>query len=92
VAWSLFFITLLYFTAPTLATLCKLQILDPNLATSLIGKSIADVTSLEWIQKWGAVDMLKIVDSNGDGILQINEFFMRADIVVLATTEIAGLP
>jgi cation/acetate symporter len=92
VAWSLFFITLLYFTAPALATLSKLQILDPNLATSLIGKSIADVTSLEWIQKWGAVDMLKIVDSNGDGILQINEFFMRPDIVVLATPEIAGLP
>ncbi len=29
---------------------------------------------------------------NGDGIVQINEFFMRPDIVVLATPEIAGLP
>jgi len=92
VAWSLFFITLLYFTAPTLATLTKLQVLDPNLATSIIGKAISDVNALEWIQKWTAVDMLKIVDSSGDGILQINEFFMRADIVVLATPEIAGLP
>ena len=36
--------------------------------------------------------MLAIVDGNGDGILQINEFFMRGDIVVLATPEIAGLP
>jgi cation/acetate symporter len=36
--------------------------------------------------------MLAISDSNGDGILQLNEFFMRADIVVLATPEIAGLP
>ncbi|EDP64723.1 Na+/solute symporter (Ssf family) protein [alpha proteobacterium BAL199] len=92
VAWSLFFITLLYFTAPALATLTKLQVLDPNLATSIIGKAVADVNALEWIQKWGAVDMLRVVDSNGDGILQINEFFMRADIVVLATPEIAGLP
>ena len=33
-----------------------------------------------------------IVDANKDGILQINEFFMRGDIVVLATPEIAGLP
>ena len=32
VAWSLFFIFLLYFTAPCLATLTKLQLLDPNLA------------------------------------------------------------
>ena len=92
VAWSLFFITLLYFTAPTLATLSKLQILDPNLATSIIGKAIADVNALEWIQKWGAVGMLKVSDSNLDGILQINEFFLRPDIIVLATPEIAGLP
>ncbi len=92
VAWSLFFIFLLYFTAPALATFTKLQVLDPALATSIIGKSIADVNALDWIQKWGNVGFLKIVDSNGDGILQINEFFMRADIVVLATPEIAGLP
>ncbi|MDH3437253.1 MAG: VC_2705 family sodium/solute symporter, partial [Betaproteobacteria bacterium] len=92
VAWSLFFIFLLYFTAPALATFTKLQVLDPNLATSIIGKSIADVNALEWIQKWSNVGFLKIIDSNGDGILQINEFFMRGDIVVLATPEIAGLP
>ena len=33
-----------------------------------------------------------ISDSNHDGILQLNEFFMRPDIVVLATPEMAGLP
>ena len=92
VAWSLFFITLLYFTAPALATFTKLQILDPNLATSIIGKTIAEVNAIEWIQKWVSVGMVGINDTSGDGILQINEFFMRGDIVVLATPEIAGLP
>ena len=92
VAYSLFFIFLLYFTAPALATLTKLQLLDPNLATSIIGKSIADVGSLEWVKNWTSVGMLKVSDSNGDGLLQLNEFFMRPDIVVLATPEIAGLP
>ena len=48
--------------------------------------------ALEWIQKWAAVDFLQIIDGNADGILQLNEFFMRGDIVVLATPEIAGLP
>jgi len=48
--------------------------------------------SLEWIQQWSNVGFLKIVDGNGDGIVQINEFFMRGDIVVLATPEMAGLP
>jgi len=92
VAWSLFFIFLLYFTAPALATFTKLQLLDPNLATSIIGKTIAEVNALEWIQKWSNVGMLAVTDGNGDGILQNNEFFMRPDIVVLATPEIAGLP
>ena len=92
VAWSLLFIFLLYFTAPALATFTKLQVLDPNLATGIIGKSIAEVNALDWIRNWSDVGFLKVIDSNGDGILQINEFFMRGDIVVLATPEIAGLP
>jgi cation/acetate symporter len=48
--------------------------------------------ALEWIQKWSAIGMLAVVDQNGDGILQINEFFLNPDIIVLATPEIAGLP
>jgi cation/acetate symporter len=67
-------------------------VLDPNLATGVIGQAIADVNALEWIQKWTNVGFLKVIDSNGDGVLQINEFFMRGDIVVLATPEIADLP
>ncbi len=92
VSWSLLFIFLLYFTAPALATLTKLQVLDPNLATGIIGKSIDEVMALDWIQNWEQVKFLAINDFNGDGLLQINEFFMRPDIVVLATPEIAGLP
>jgi cation/acetate symporter len=92
VGWSLIFIFLLYFSAPALATLTKLQLLDPNLATSIIGKPFADVANLEWIKHWASVGMLAVADQNGDGILQLNEFFMRPDIVVLATPEIAGLP
>jgi cation/acetate symporter len=92
VAWSLLFIFLLYFTAPVLATLTKLQLLDPELPTAIIGKAFAEVQALDWIRNWSDVGFLAMSDSNGDGILQINEFFMRPDIVVLATPEIAGLP
>jgi cation/acetate symporter len=92
VAWSLFFIFLLYFSAPALATFSKLQMIDPTLPTSIIGDSIESVLALEWIQKWSAIGLLAVVDQNGDGILQINEFFLNPDIIVLATPEIAGLP
>ncbi|MDB4022321.1 cation acetate symporter [Litorivicinus sp.] len=92
VAFSLLFIFLLYFTAPALATLTKLQLLDPTLPTAIIGQSFEVVSNLDWVKNWSAVNMLWLSDSNRDGILQLNEFFMRADIVVLATPEIAGLP
>ncbi|MEM6624245.1 MAG: sodium:solute symporter family protein [Pseudomonadota bacterium] len=92
VAWSLLFIFLLYFTAPALATFSKLQLLDPNLPTAIIGKPIEEVLALDWIQKWSEVAFLKIEDVNADGLLQVHELLMRADIVVLATPEIAGLP
>ena len=92
VGFSLLFICLLYLTAPALATFTKLSLLDPNVATSIIGKSVAEVSNLEWIKQWSSVNFLKIIDGNGDGIVQINEFFMKGDIVVLATPEMAGLP
>lgn len=92
VAWSLFFIFLLYFSAPMLATLSKIQLIDPNLPTSIIGKPIDQVMAIEWVKNWIGVKQAFIVDFNKDGILQLNEWFMRGDVVVLSTPEIAGLP
>lgn len=92
VGWSLFFIGLLYLTAPMLATVSKISLMDPNLPTAIIGKKIADVTQIEWVKNWIAVGQVRIVDFNNDGILQLNEWFMNEDVVVLATPEIAGLP
>jgi cation/acetate symporter len=92
VAWSLFFIFLLYFSAPMLATLSKIALIDPNIPTSIIGKSIAEVQGIKWVQEWTAVGQVFIADLNGNGTLDLNEFFMRSGVVVLATPEVAGLP
>ena len=92
VAWSLFFIALLYTSAPMLATLSKISLMDPNLATGIIGKPIADVMQIGWVNEWINVKQAFIADFNGDGMLQLNEWFMRGDVVVLATPEVAGLP
>ena len=92
VAWSLFFIALLYTSAPMLATLSKLSLMDPSLPTGIIGKPIADVMQIEWVNQWTNVKQAFIADFNGDGILQLNEWFMRGDVVVLSTPEVAGLP
>ena len=87
VFWSLFFILLLYFTAPALAVLVKFDIY-----TLLVGSEFAKLPT--WVNSWSRVDpsLLSIVDINKDGIVQLAEISIGADIVVLATPEIAGLP
>ena len=92
VAWSLLFIFLLYSSAPMLATLSKLSLIDPTLSTGIIGRSIADVQALDWYQNWNQAKLMFVSDFNGNGTLELNEFFMGGKAVVLATPEIAGLP
>ena len=87
VFWSLFFIFLLYFTAPSLAVLAKYDVYH-----FLVGSSFADLP--RWAASWAAVDptLLSITDVNKDGIVQLAEIVLGTDIIVLATPEIAGLP
>lgn len=87
VFWSLLFILLLYLTAPALAILVKFEIY-----TDLVGSRFADLPT--WVHAWSAVDrsLLNIVDLNRDGIVQLAEIQMGADVVVLAGPEIGGLP
>jgi cation/acetate symporter len=87
VFWSLFFIFLLYFTAPALAVLVKYDVY-----TLLVGTPFANLP--QWVASWSKVDptLLSIVDVNRDGIVQLAEIAIGGDIVVLATPEIAGLP
>ena len=92
VGWSLFFIFLLYSSAPMLATLSKLSLMDPNLPTGIIGKSISDVQAIDWYQNWNQANLMFVSDFNGNGTLELNEFFMGGKAVVLATPEVAGLP
>ena len=75
-----------------LATLSKLSLIDPDLSTGIIGKDISAVMAIDWVQAWTAQKQAFIADFNGDGVLQLNEWFMRGDVVVLSTPEIAGLP
>ena len=87
VTWSLFFIFLLYFSAPALAVLVKFVMYN-----DVVGSAYASLPA--WVANWAAVDptLMNIRDVNGDGIVQLAEVTIGADIVVLATPEIAGLP
>ena len=87
VSWSLFFIFLLYFTAPALAVLVKYEVFNV-----LVGTPFDKLPA--WIGSWAAVDptLLSVADVNKDGIFQLGEMRIGGDIIVLATPEIGGLP
>lgn len=85
VFWSLFFIFLLYVTAPAYAVFAKWEVYN-----SVIGSSLSILP--DWVASWGKVGMVRIEDINGDGILQLAELTMNTDVIMLATPEIAGLP
>lgn len=87
VSWTLFFVALLYVSAPALAALVKLDLLQ-----HLVGAPFADLP--QWIVPWRKVDpaVLTLRDINGDGIVQWAEVMIQPDMVVLAAPEIAGLP
>ena len=87
VTWSLFFIFLLYCTAPALAVLVKYEVF-----TVLVGTSFDQLPG--WVHAWNKVDpaLLSVIDVNKDNILQLNEITIGGDIVVLLTPELAGLP
>ena len=87
VAWSLFFIALLYLSAPALAVLVKFEIMN-----NLVGSHFAELPS--WIAQWARLDpaLVDVADVNGDQILQWGELKLGADIIMLATPELGGMP
>lgn len=86
VAWSLFFIFLLYFTAPAYASFARHE-----LFSNLVGSKISELP--RWVTLWAPAGLFTVVDKLGDGVVQLGDFVVRStDFVVLATPEIARLP
>ncbi|MBA4372162.1 MAG: cation acetate symporter [Thermodesulfovibrio sp.] len=85
VGWSLFFIFLLYFTAPSVAAFARNEVLN-----NIIGLPITQLP--QWMANWGKVGLVSFKDINADGLLQFYELTIGPDAIVLAMPEIAGLP
>lgn len=104
--WALFFIALLYTTAPAVGAFAR-----TNLVQTVHNKPVAELPS--WFANWKETGLLKYEDKNGDGLVQYyndktknetvlkaaeeagwkgNELTVDRDIMVLANPEIGGLP
>ncbi|TXH90868.1 MAG: DUF4212 domain-containing protein [Rhodoferax sp.] len=86
VAWSLVFIALLYVSAPALAVLVKYEVM-----VHLAGQSFDQLPS--WVVQWSRdPSLLWVSDVNDDKVLQYAEIRVGADLLMLASPEIGGLP
>jgi cation/acetate symporter len=101
VAWSLFFIFLLYFSAPSYAAFSKLEVY-----TNIIGRNLEDIRP--WMYTWGQIGLIQICGKNAvdpatviaackaiaghPGVVRFQDFVINTDVIVLSTPEIAGLP
>jgi len=95
--WALVFIAILYTTAPSVAAMARLNLIDT--IEPAPGVYMAYDERPNWIRKWEETGLLEFQDKNGDGLIEYsanpetNEMVkIDRDIMVLANPEIAGLP
>jgi cation/acetate symporter len=98
--WALVFISILYTTAPAVAAMAKLNLMNTiqPVATDATQNLKYDERP-QWFKNWEETGLLKFEDKNGDGRIQYtsdkatNEMVkVDRDIMVLANPEIAQLP
>jgi cation/acetate symporter len=93
--FALFFIGLLYTSAPAVAVFAKY-----NLMNTVVGQPYAERP--DWFRSWEGTGLIQFEDKNSDGIMNYapgeladpasaNELRIDPDIMVLANPEIAGL-
>lgn len=95
--WALVFIAILYTTAPAIAAMARLNIIDTMWSSEAEALLIEDKPG--WFENWEQTGLLEVEDLNGDGRIQYtadpdtNELTkLDNDILVLANPEIAQLP
>ncbi|PTQ73304.1 sodium:solute symporter family protein [Celeribacter persicus] len=100
--WALVFIALLYLTAPAVAAMARVNLIDtfyPNgtKAEAVTLDAIQNDEALDWVRNWETTGLLAFDDKNGDGMIEYNasaenELTVNRDIITLANPEIANLP
>jgi cation/acetate symporter len=108
VAWSLFFIFLLYFTAPAYAAFSKFNLM--GLFANAEGMQLAFNAIPQWMLQWGSIEghqLVTICDAKAVSVAAIQaaceakgfttgfpyaELKLNNDMIVLSTPSIAGMP
>lgn len=94
--WALFFIAILYTTAPAVGAMAKLNLhstvnagVNANSDLFAAENSIKADDRPDWMKRWEVTGLLKFDDKNGDGRIQYYNDKTK-DQAVLASAEAAG--
>lgn len=97
--WALFFIAILYTTAPAVGAFARYNFIDTVNESTYEAADATDGAKLtpDWFKDWEKTELVGWDDKNGDGKLQYmagdaNEVTVNRDIMVLANPQIANLP
>jgi cation/acetate symporter len=96
--WALVFIALLYLTAPAVAAMARMNLINTVYPEGTQAAPLAYEARPDWVKNWEKTGLLTFEDKNGDGLIQYvadanaNEFTVNRDIITLANPEIANLP
>jgi cation/acetate symporter len=101
VTWSLFFILMLYLTAPAYAAFSKLEVY-----TKIIGQPLSMLP--KWVYKYGEIGLTEVCGKSvtslqeaqeacnpeaiANYLVKLKDLKISKDAIVIATPEIAGLP
>src|SRR6056297_1585708 len=95
--WALVFIAILYTTAPGVAAMARLNLMETMEPKE--GEYLVYEERPSWFKKWETTGLLDVTDKNDDGRIRysadpaVNELTkVDNDIMVLANPEIAKLP
>ncbi|MEM7277506.1 MAG: sodium:solute symporter family protein [Pseudomonadota bacterium] len=95
--WALVFIAILYTSAPAVAAMARLNLM--NTVEPTAGEYLQYDQRPDWFRNWEKTGLLEFEDKNEDGLIQYssnpqtNELVkVDNDIMVLANPEIAQLP
>ena len=96
--WALVFIAVLYTSAPAVAAMARLNLMD-TIQPPASTENLRYDERPDWFKNWETTGLLQFEDKNGDGRIQYtadketNEMVkVDRDIMVLANPEIAKLP
>ncbi len=89
--WTLVFISLLYFTAPAVGAMARLNLIDTIYPQGVEAPALTYEQRPDWMRTWEDTGLIKYNDLNNDGRIQLyNDSGLAASQAALATAQTEG--